>query len=610
MSVLSIQPPYPIFTESDGLPLENGYVWIGQANQNPITNPINVYWDAGFTQPAVQPIRTLGGYPVNAGTPARLYVDSNYSIQVKNKNGTTIYSALSATERYSDVVLGPISAADMDFIQSGVGAVTRTALSKMREVFTPQDFGAVANGVANTALEIANAFAANPNGEIFFPAGDYLISSNLTVPSTNSIRFERGAKFIIPSGVTLTYNGKVFAGDYQLFDIATNATLTGLKEAPVEWFGGGTSVANNTTFVQKMLNNGVRIILYGPGEYVHTSTIQIPQGVDIVVKGAGFRQTIVSNNNSSGIPLFNYQRTAGTVGSTSVFEELVFVWRGTPRLVNSCAISYFGLSDGIDDNWLRVYKCMFYFFQNAIVTKWTGQNYYRDNFYQANGCSHQMQRGSSFFYMLGEMSFDERYIFAEDPIRDAYSNGLIIENCNNITAAESNIFIDGWQAVYISKSGWDLGFGGDAALWFRFCQDVTVESCFVSSDGVAARDGIRFEATHTYVVHACTIVNNLVGIRCTEPPLSFAAKAVIDSNKFGGNQTNDVLVFDNCEAIKIINNHFEKQMSRTGTNFEIYANTPGTDNLIITQNTFFGTSYSILCGPNSIVANNLFGVKF
>lgn len=95
MSALSIQPTYPIFTDIDGQPLENGYVWIGTANLDPQTNPIAVYWDGALTQPAVQPIRTLGGYPVNSGTPARFYANADYSIRVMNKNGSTIYTSLS-----------------------------------------------------------------------------------------------------------------------------------------------------------------------------------------------------------------------------------------------------------------------------------------------------------------------------------------------------------------------------------------------------------------------------------------------------------------------------------------------------------------------------------
>jgi len=94
MSALSIQPVYPIFTDIDGQPLEDGFVWIGQANLDPQGNPIQVYWDAALTIPAAQPIRTLGGYPANSGTPARLYVNSDYSIRVMNKNGSVLYSSL------------------------------------------------------------------------------------------------------------------------------------------------------------------------------------------------------------------------------------------------------------------------------------------------------------------------------------------------------------------------------------------------------------------------------------------------------------------------------------------------------------------------------------
>ena len=94
MSALSINPPYPAFAEADGQPLEDGYIWIGAINLNPITNPIAAYWDSALTISAVQPIRTSGGYPVYQGTPSRIYTGSDYSIQVQDKNGTVVYTSL------------------------------------------------------------------------------------------------------------------------------------------------------------------------------------------------------------------------------------------------------------------------------------------------------------------------------------------------------------------------------------------------------------------------------------------------------------------------------------------------------------------------------------
>jgi hypothetical protein len=94
MSALSVEPPYPAFADADGQPLEDGYIWIGTVNLNPITSPIVVYWDSALTITAVQPIRTSGGYPVYQGTPSRIYTTSDYSIQVQNKNGTVVYTSL------------------------------------------------------------------------------------------------------------------------------------------------------------------------------------------------------------------------------------------------------------------------------------------------------------------------------------------------------------------------------------------------------------------------------------------------------------------------------------------------------------------------------------
>ena len=94
MSALSVEPPYPAFADADGQPLEDGYIWIGTVNLNPITNPIAAFFDAALTIPAAQPIRTSGGYPVYQGTPARIYVGSDYSIQVQDKNGSVVYTSL------------------------------------------------------------------------------------------------------------------------------------------------------------------------------------------------------------------------------------------------------------------------------------------------------------------------------------------------------------------------------------------------------------------------------------------------------------------------------------------------------------------------------------
>ena len=210
MSALSIQPTYPIFTETDGQPLENGYIWIGTANLDPQVNPINVYWDAALTIAAPQPIRTLNGYPSRNGTPARMYVNSDYSIRVQNSKGSMVYSAPAATERYNKVVLN-ITAADVDFIQSGTGAVLQTMQDKGRQFVNILDFipevekAAIIDGTS--AYDISNSIryaidSLGPNGGVVqFPNGGAgIVGSTVYIPPKGYGVTLQGNKFAITGG--------------------------------------------------------------------------------------------------------------------------------------------------------------------------------------------------------------------------------------------------------------------------------------------------------------------------------------------------------------------------------------------------------------------------
>jgi hypothetical protein len=194
MSALSIQPPFPIFTGIDGQPLENGYVWIGVANLDPEGNPITVYWDEALTIPAPQPIRTVSGYPARAGSPARLYVNSDYSIRVLDKNGTLVYGAPESTEL--------LSSAFITFVQSGAGTVERTVQAKLRETVSVKDFGAVGDGVMDDTAAIQSAINATSftGARLYIPAGDWLINNSIELKDNTFIYGDGYATKLIYSG--------------------------------------------------------------------------------------------------------------------------------------------------------------------------------------------------------------------------------------------------------------------------------------------------------------------------------------------------------------------------------------------------------------------------
>lgn len=174
MSALSVEVPFPVFYDRAGEPLENGYVWIGQANLNPQTNPIQVYFDRNLTQPAAQPLRTLAGYISNAGTPAQVYVDAaSFSILVQDKNGTMVYNFPDGTGIRTD-------ACGIEYSPPFAGAVTYPVCEKLAQTVSVKDFGAVGDGITDDrpAIQAAiDAMAAQGGGTVNIPAGTYRLAT-------------------------------------------------------------------------------------------------------------------------------------------------------------------------------------------------------------------------------------------------------------------------------------------------------------------------------------------------------------------------------------------------------------------------------------------------
>jgi len=90
MSLPIIQPITQYYDLSGGA-LEAGYIYIGAANSDPETTPIDIFWDAAGLVPASQPVRTIAGYPARSGSPAPIYVNvTEYSVRWKESDGTLV----------------------------------------------------------------------------------------------------------------------------------------------------------------------------------------------------------------------------------------------------------------------------------------------------------------------------------------------------------------------------------------------------------------------------------------------------------------------------------------------------------------------------------------
>ena len=217
MSVIA-NPPFPSYFDVNGLPLEDGYLYFGTANQNPETNPITVYWDAAYTQPAVQPIRTSGGFAWRNGSPANIYVSTDFSITVRSKNRRLVYSKL-----VSDAQTG--GSVNLQFTRQSITATASQTVFALSSAYTPGN----------------NSLAVYRNGVLLALSTDYTETSTTVVTLT--------------SGATA---GQVFT-----FFIASPINPSSLGAAAVAYLPSGTS-AVYTNVQDQLRKYGVVVSNFGP----------------------------------------------------------------------------------------------------------------------------------------------------------------------------------------------------------------------------------------------------------------------------------------------------------------------------------------------------------
>ncbi len=164
--------PFPWFPDFDGTALDNGAIYIGKALLNPElpANQIPVFADSAGTIPLAQPISTISGFPANAGSPVNIFIDGDYSILVRNKSGSLIYSAESTVDVTES---------------SGSGNAV-------------DDFGAIPDGTGDNSDVFATILASS--GQVFLPPGLYNVDE-LMIIDTDGLDF-----YGIPGKTIITSN--------------------------------------------------------------------------------------------------------------------------------------------------------------------------------------------------------------------------------------------------------------------------------------------------------------------------------------------------------------------------------------------------------------------
>lgn len=222
----AITAPLPLFFDDDGTPLDGGYVYIGTSGANPETSPVSVYWDSALTQPAAQPLRTVRGQIARSGSPSPVYVNSDYSLTVRDKRKALLLYEPTA----ADVNIGlAISQLSTDLastatgkggalvgLPSNGGGTVDAALSGV--IWLNGRSGADPTGTTDSAAAINAALA---TGKDVIGYGTFKVGSTLAYSST------QGQRLIIRGSLKPTFKGdtiRIIAFE-QAADVAIDGSL-------------------------------------------------------------------------------------------------------------------------------------------------------------------------------------------------------------------------------------------------------------------------------------------------------------------------------------------------------------------------------------------------
>lgn len=133
--------------------------------------------DTGKGYSATQTIAIYGEDPSNImfGTVTSYNtLTGELIVNIDSFSGSGTYSS------WAIVYSAAADANNIDYVQAGAGAVTRTVQGKLRENVSVKDFGAIGDGVANDYDEFVLAVAASSNKKLIVPAGTYLLPFSAT----------------------------------------------------------------------------------------------------------------------------------------------------------------------------------------------------------------------------------------------------------------------------------------------------------------------------------------------------------------------------------------------------------------------------------------------
>lgn len=180
-------------------------------------------------------------------------VDGDGSLGTESKKWDKVYS--------NEVVT--------DFVTSSTINTSTVNSTAVYDESNIRSYGAIGDGETDNtgALEAAIAHFDGADATILFQKGEYVIADDVIIPENICLKFEKGGKISVAEGSTLTINGPIEAGLWQIF--YGEGTVGGHPKVQAilpEWFGAKCDASHDDReAIQKAIDlaiQGVKVVYF------------------------------------------------------------------------------------------------------------------------------------------------------------------------------------------------------------------------------------------------------------------------------------------------------------------------------------------------------------
>lgn len=456
-------------------------------------------------------------------------------------------------------------------------------------IYNVKSYGAKGDGSTDDTAKIADAItAASTNGGIvYFPPGTYIVGSTLTFPSNVTAEFSNGAKLSVNTGITVTINGPINAGLYQIFSGA--GTIAGSIQVPYalpQWWGAkGDGVTDDASAIQKAVNAHGAIV-FPPAIYKIGAIVTIPSARYLYGQGSIFYTlnsiaTMWSVPSANGDIQFHDMNVKGDVADFTAFKI-----DGNRVWVNKCTT--FNVSLAIDSSGalLTVTECYLRGSNGVLIQGSAEVRTISDTVIQINA-------GGNGVKIIG-------------------GAGIRINNCD-IMGGAYNLLVEATDATIASVKCtgcfFDQGTSHCVGLLHTGTGGIMrtkFSNCWFT--GSTGGQGLRATGTvQGLQVSNCDIYGNASG----GIVLGSSGGTVINNCVIAGSTTSSgISISAGVTDFTITGNHIAPGGGYGANQYGIYVNAGASDNYIIADNMLLGNTTANLVdtgvtGTNKIVKNNV-----